>query len=44
MHKGGFRGDIHDDDLESVKVTRYQSQKVKVSYAQYQDFILGRKA
>lgn len=42
MYKGGFRGDISAADLKNVQLTRYQSHKVKVTFAQYQDCIFGK--
>ncbi|KAG0165280.1 AMME chromosomal region protein 1-like [Apophysomyces sp. BC1034] len=35
LRKGGFRGNITDDLRKAIKLTRYQSSKVEVSYEDY---------
>lgn len=36
LRKGGFRGSITDDVRRSIKLTRYRSEKITVSYTDYQ--------
>lgn len=35
LHKGGYKGTITEEARRSVKLTRYQSEKITVSYAEY---------
>ena len=35
LRKGGFKGTITQDVRNSIKVTRYQSEKVTVDYKEY---------
>lgn len=35
LHKGGYKGIITEDVRRSIKLTRYQSEKMTVSYAEY---------
>lgn len=35
LHKGGYKGVITEDIRRSIKLTRYQSEKMTVSYAEY---------
>jgi AMMECR1 domain-containing protein len=35
LRKGGFKGNITPDLRSSIKLTRYQSEKVSASYADY---------
>ena len=35
LHKGGYKGLVTPDIRRSVKLTRYQSEKVTVSYQDY---------
>ena len=35
LRKGGFRGTITEDVRRSIRLTRYQSEKVKASWADY---------
>lgn len=37
LRKGGYRGNITADTRESIKLTRYQSEKLTVSYQEYKD-------
>ncbi|KAJ1680431.1 hypothetical protein EV182_000012 [Spiromyces aspiralis] len=39
LHKGGHVGKITDPVLESIKLTRYQSDKVSLTYDEYLDLI-----
>ena len=35
LKKGGYRGHIDEDVRKSVRLVRYQSEKVMVSYEEY---------
>lgn len=35
LHKGGYKGIITEEVRRSIKLTRYQSEKITVSYAEY---------
>ena len=35
LRKGGFKGTITNDFRRSIKLTRYQSEKISVSYNEY---------
>lgn len=35
LHKGGYKGLVTPDIRRSVKLTRYQSEKITVSYQDY---------
>ncbi|KAK2144088.1 hypothetical protein LSH36_786g00061 [Paralvinella palmiformis] len=35
LRKGGYKGQISPDVRKSIKLTRYQSEKLTVSYAEY---------
>ena len=37
LRKGGFKGNITTDIRKSIKLTRYQSEKMTVSYQEYKD-------
>lgn len=41
VRKAGYRGPVNAQLLESIKLTRYQSQKTSLTYAEYQE---ARKA
>lgn len=38
LRKGGFKGTITSDVRESIKLTRYKSEKLTVSYNDYQEW------
>ncbi|XP_015788492.1 AMME syndrome candidate gene 1 protein [Tetranychus urticae] len=38
LRKGGFKGPISPNVRSSIKLTRYQSEKITVSYQEYKDF------
>jgi hypothetical protein len=35
LRKGGFKGHVTDDVRKSIRLTRYQSEKISVSYDDY---------
>lgn len=37
LRKGGFKGHISSDVRDSIRLTRYQSEKMTVSYQEYRD-------
>ena len=37
LRKGGFKGNITQDTRRSIRLTRYQSEKMTVSYQEYRD-------
>ena len=37
LRKGGFKGNITNDTRRSIKLTRYQTEKMTVSYQEYKD-------
>lgn len=37
LRKGGFKGNISDEVRDSIRLTRYQSEKMTVSYQEYRD-------
>ena len=37
LRKGGYKGNITSDIRKSIKLTRYQSEKMTVSYQEYKD-------
>lgn len=37
LRKGGFKGIITDEIRRSIRLTRYQSEKITVSYQEYKD-------
>lgn len=39
LKKAGFRGTITDDLRKSIKLTRYQTEKIEVGYEEYKDII-----
>ncbi|XP_076234124.1 AMMECR1-like protein isoform X1 [Calliopsis andreniformis] len=43
LHKGGYKGLVTPDIRRSLKLTRYQSEKVTVSYQDYMTHWHGRK-
>lgn len=43
LHKGGFKGLVTQDMRRSVKVTRYQSEKLTVSYQEYMNHWHSRR-
>ncbi|UYV71135.1 AMMECR1L [Cordylochernes scorpioides] len=38
LRKGGFKGIITLDVRKSIRLTRYQSEKITVSYQEYKDY------
>ena len=36
LHKGGFKGPITNEVRKSIRLTRYRSEKITVSYHDYQ--------
>ena len=43
LHKGGFKGSVTPDVRRSLKLTRYQSEKVTVSYQEYMNHWHNRR-
>ncbi|XP_076278226.1 AMMECR1-like protein isoform X2 [Lasioglossum baleicum] len=43
LHKGGYKGLVTPDIRRSVKLTRYQSEEVTVSYQEYMTHWHGRR-
>ncbi|KOX69923.1 AMMECR1-like protein [Melipona quadrifasciata] len=43
LHKGGYKGLVTPDIRRSLKLTRYQSEKVTVSYQEYMTYWQGRR-
>lgn len=43
LHKGGYKGLVTPDIRRSLKLTRYQSEKVTVSYQDYLTHWQGRR-
>ena len=43
LHKGGYKGLVTPDIRRNVKLTRYQSEKVTVSYQDYMTHWHGQK-
>ena len=41
LRKGGFQGTITEDLRKSIKLTRYQSQRVTVTYDEYKEAIIA---
>jgi len=41
LRKGGYKGPITMDVRKSIRLTRYQSEKLTVSYQEYLDFWLN---
>ena len=37
LRKGGFKGIITDEIRRSIRLTKYQSEKITVSYQEYKD-------
>lgn len=42
IHKSGWSGKVNDEIRSSVRVSRYQSQKVEVSYEDWREWRKGR--
>jgi uncharacterized protein (TIGR00296 family) len=43
LRKGGFKGVINNETRRAIRLTRYQSEKVTVSYQEYRDFWRNRQ-
>ncbi|KAH7962331.1 hypothetical protein HPB52_015498 [Rhipicephalus sanguineus] len=43
LRKGGYKGSISNDMRKSIHLTRYQSEKVSISYQEYRDFWRNRQ-
>ncbi|XP_064456684.1 uncharacterized protein CG5902-like [Ornithodoros turicata] len=43
LRKGGFKGSISQDLRKSIHLTRYQSEKVSISYQEYRDYWRNRQ-
>ncbi|XP_077514844.1 nuclear protein AMMECR1 isoform X2 [Amblyomma americanum] len=43
LRKGGYKGSISNDLRKSIHLTRYQSEKVSISYQEYRDFWRNRQ-
>lgn len=43
LRKGGFRGDITSEVRNSIKLVRYQSSKMKMTYNEYRDMLDQRR-
>lgn len=39
LRKGGFRGEITPDVRSSIKLERYQSSKLEMSYNEYREML-----
>jgi len=44
LRKGGFKGLISSETRRSIRLTRYQSEKVTVSHQEYKDYWRNRHA
>jgi uncharacterized protein (TIGR00296 family) len=44
LRKGGFKGVINQDTRKSIRLTRYQSEKMTVSYQEYKDIWKSRRS
>lgn len=44
LHKGGYKGMITPDIRRSIKLTRYQSEKITVSYQEYMNHWNNRRS
>ncbi|KAI1286011.1 AMME syndrome -related protein [Halotydeus destructor] len=42
LRKGGFKGTITEETRKSIRLTRYQSEKMSVSYQEYKDHWRGQ--
>lgn len=43
LRKGGFRGEITPEVRNSIKLVRYQSSKMKMTYNEYRDMLENRR-
>lgn len=43
LRKGGYKGSISNEMRKSIHLTRYQSEKVTISYQEYRDFWRNRQ-
>ncbi|XP_013794474.1 AMME syndrome candidate gene 1 protein-like [Limulus polyphemus] len=43
LRKGGFKGTITKEIRHSIRLTRYRSEKIAVSYQEYKEFLQGRR-
>lgn len=43
LRKGGYKGVINADVRKSIRLTRYQSEKLTVSYQEYRDYWRNRR-
>lgn len=43
LRKGGYKGTISNDVRRSIKLTRYQSEKMTVSYQEYMNHWRNRR-
>lgn len=43
LRKGGYKGIITSDYRKTIKLTRYQSEKVFASYQEYKENLRNRK-
>lgn len=41
LRKGGFRGNITPEVRRSIRLTRYQSQEIHLSYQDYREYMRG---
>lgn len=42
LRKGGYKGSINNDVRKSIRLTRYQSEKLTVSYPEYKEYWRNR--
>ncbi|XP_054168425.1 uncharacterized protein CG5902-like [Oppia nitens] len=43
LRKGGYKGVIDNDVRLSIRLTRYQSEKISVSYQEYRDYYTNKR-